>query len=352
MADPFSFGGGDPGYNPTQPYTLSNGLALQTGGGGSAANGSAPSGINEYGVPYQTQPNGTVVYGYTGGGSVGGGAANPALAQANTNTQTTQPAGGQTFSAANYQAPTQNFGFGSTSGQNPYLSQMAQAMGNQLTQNFQRNTDPMISSGALAVGGYGGSRQGVVEANALNDMQNQYANGLANLYGNSYGQSLNYNLGLGGLQNQAQANANNYSLGLGGLANQAQSNANSYNLGMNNNALWFANLDANINQNNVQNQLAGANFGLGLSNQSLQNANTGITAGTTLQNTPYGYYSNFANLANGIGQGYGTTSSTSSASGSPLTGALAGYQLYNAWNKGNSTNYPGGSGWGTDLGSR
>lgn len=92
--DPFAIGGGPVTSSNTSALNVSGGIALPTGGGGSAANGSAPSGINEYGVPYQTQPNGTVVYGYTGGGSVGGGAANPALAQANTNTQTTQPAGG------------------------------------------------------------------------------------------------------------------------------------------------------------------------------------------------------------------------------------------------------------------
>ena len=266
----------------------------------------------------------------------GGFGAGP-TAPATTNTSTTAPAGG----GAPQQISAANFGFGSMSGQNPYLDQMAQSMGNQLTQNYQRNVAPSISSQAMAAGGYGGSRQGVLEANALNDMQNQYASGLANLYGNSYGQSLNYNLGLGG------------------LANQAQSNANSYNLGMNNNALGYANLDANINQNNVQNQLAGAQFGLGLYGQDQQNAQTGINAGTTLQNTPMGYYNNFSNSANGLARGGGTSSSSSYAPGNAGTGALAGYQLYNAWNNGNRSvtsnmtgNYPGGPSWGTDLGSR
>ena len=218
------------------------------------------------------------------------------------------------------------FGGGVSLGSNPYLSQMADAMRTQLTNNLQRNTLPMISSGAMATGGFGGSRQGVVEANALNDTQNALASGLANLYSNGYTADQNYNLGLGSLQNQAQSNLNNY------------------NLGMNQNALGYANLDANINQNNVNNQLAGAQFGLGLYQQGLNNSQTGINAGTTLQNTPYNYYSNFSNIANGIGQGYGTSSGTSSASGNPLVGAVGGAQLYNAWNNAGNANAASSSG--------
>lgn len=63
MADQFTVGGGTNTASDMDPYKLSSGLALATGGGSSSANGSAPSGINEYGVNYQTQPDGTVVYG-------------------------------------------------------------------------------------------------------------------------------------------------------------------------------------------------------------------------------------------------------------------------------------------------
>jgi hypothetical protein len=91
------------------------------------------------------------------------------------------------------------------------------------------------------------------------------------------------------------------------------------------------------NQQNFQNGLSV----LGLGNQAgVQN----LGLGTQIQNTPLNYYQGFANTANGIGQGYGTTTGTTSAQGSPLMGALGGWQLggqigknFGGW---------GGGGWG------
>jgi hypothetical protein len=70
--------------------------------------------------------------------------------------------------------------------------------------------------------------------------------------------------------------------------------------------------------------------------------------GTQIQNTPLNYYQGFANTANGIGQGYGTTTGTTSAQGSPLMGALGGWQLggqigknFGGWGGGgSSTQFP------------
>ena len=53
---------------------------------------------------------------------------------------------------------------------NPYLDEMAQGITSQMNDNWSRNIAPGIRSGAMNVGGFGGSRQGVVESNALNDM--------------------------------------------------------------------------------------------------------------------------------------------------------------------------------------
>lgn len=182
-------------------------------------------------------------------------------------------------------------GTGSMPGQNPYLQQMGDVMAGQMTQNFNRNVMPGISSQMMATGGYGGSRQGVIEANAMNDLNGQIGNALTNLYGQGYNTSLQYDLGL------------------------------------RNNDLGFAGLDSQIAQNNFNNRLNGANFGLGVFNQGMANNQTGINAGTNIQNTPMNYWSQFANQFNGIGQGYGSTTGSTSQQGNPVLGALGGAQL-------------------------
>lgn len=197
----------------------------------------------------------------------------------------------------------------STAGQNPYLQQMGNQMVGQMTDNFARRVMPSIASGAMAAGNFGGSRQGVVEANAMNDLNGQIGGALTNLYGNGFNTALNYDLGLRG------------------------------------NDLGFAGLDAQINQNNFNNRLQGANFGLGLWNQGMANNQTGINAGTNIQNTPMNYWSQFGNQYNSIGQGFGTTTGSASQQGNPLMGALGGAQLGsqigNWWGGGGGTGMTG-----------
>ena len=207
----------------------------------------------------------------------------------------------------------------STSGQNPYLTQMGNTLVGQMTDNFARRVMPSIASGAMATGGFGGSRQGVVEANAMNDLNQQIGGALANLYGGGFNTALTYDLGL------------------------------------RNNDLGYAGLDAQINQNNFNNRLAGANFGLNLFNQGMANNQTGINAGTNIQNTPMNYWSQFANQYNGIGQGYGSTTGSTSQQGNPVMGALGGAQLGSRLGSmwGGSPNAAGGAnaqGWGSGAG--
>ena len=187
-------------------------------------------------------------------------------------------------------------GGGGTSGggygaQNPYLLPMMNSITEQVTSNFNRNVMPQISQQMMATGGYGGSRQGVIEANAMRDMNQGLSNSLANLGLQDFNAQRGYDLGLRG------------------------------------NDLGYAGLDAQIAQNNFGNRLAGANFGLNLFNQGMANNQTGINAGTNIQNTPLNYASNFANQYNSIGQGYGTTTGSASQQGNPVLGALGGAQL-------------------------
>ena len=202
---------------------------------------------------------------------------------------------------------------------NPYLQQMGDMMAGTMTNNWQRQVQPQIASGAMAAGGYGGSRQGVVEANSANDLNNGIGSALASLYGNGYNTGLQYDLGL------------------------------------KNNQLGYANLDRNISNDNNNWQLQGANFGLGIYDRLQQGNQIGVNAGTNMQNTPMNYWNNFSNGANSIGQGYGTSTGTQNMPGSPVMGALGGAQLgsqvANWW--GNGANATGGSntsGWGTGSG--
>lgn len=198
----------------------------------------------------------------------------------------------------------------SSTGQNPYLSQMGDVMTRQMTDNFNRKVMPQIGSQAMATGGYGGSRQGVVEANAINDLNQQIGGALTNLYGQGYNTTMQHDLG--------QQN-----LGLG-----------------------YANLDRSINNDNLNWQLQGANFGLGVYDRMQQGNQTGLNAATNIQNTPYNYWQNFSNQANSIGQGYGTQ--TSSTGGNPFMGALGGAQMGNQignwWNSQRPSN---GTSWFT-----
>ena len=185
---------------------------------------------------------------------------------------------------------------------NPYLSTMGANLTNEITSNFNRNVMPGMRSQMMAAGGIGGSREGVLQANALRDMNSTIGNALGNLYGQGYVQAGNQALGQGNLQ------------------------------------LGYGNLDRNINNDNLNWQLQGANFGLGIQDR-LNNSNAiGLGAGQSIQDTPLNYYNNFADRANAIGQGFASTSQ-SGGGGSALTGALGGAQLGrqigNWWNTSN-----------------
>ena len=183
----------------------------------------------------------------------------------------------------------------------PYIDQMAQGITSQMTDNLTRNQLPAIRSGAMSAGGFGGSRQGVVESNALNDMNRSLGQNLTNLYGSDY--------------------------------NTSQDRANSYDLGLRSSDLGFANLDANINNSNFSNQLASANFGMNAYNTMNNQTQVGIQAGTAIQNTPLDYQRYFTGSANNVGSGLASSTSSQTNQGNPYAsaagGAILGNQLQN-----------------------
>jgi hypothetical protein len=145
-----------------------------------------------------------------------------------------------------------------TPGANPYLQQsLNSAVGltnasyqqnqDSLTNNLTRSILPSLRSGAIAAGQYGGSRQGIVEGNALSDYTKQLTNA-------------NLQLGLANSANTTGQQANAYNAdsdralaATQGLSGQqyatAMQNANTKN------QAEFMNV-GNVQQNNLANQAA------------------------------------------------------------------------------------------------
>jgi len=128
---------------------------------------------------------------------------------------------------------------------NPYLDQMAGRGLDQMYQNYSRNTAPGIAQNAAFSGGMGGSRQGVAEANALNDMNIQGGNYLTNLYGGQYAGDQNRALAAAGGYNQAQTGAIQTAADIGGNADVTSLNA----IGQGQNALNLGFAGPNLYQN-------------------------------------------------------------------------------------------------------
>lgn len=183
-------------------------------------------------------------------------------------------------------------GQGGPGQQNPYMQQIGQDITRQVTNNLQRNILPGIGRGAVAAGGYGGSRQGIAEGLAIGETNANLSGQLANLYGNQFNTDRNY-----GLQSDAL-------------------DLNVYNANQN----W-------MNQGQ-QNQIGLIDRMLGWNQQGLNTA-------TQAQNTPLNYWQQFTNGATQIG-GMGGTNSQQ-LQGNPylgaIGGAMTGYNLYNQFNK-------------------
>lgn len=267
-----------------------------------------------------------------------------------------------------------------TGGPNPYLSQQANAITQNVTDNLKNNVLPGISSGAVAAGGFGGSRQGIAEGLAMQGANRDIANAQANLYGQGYtadqanktqlnisgmnnsttqrGQDMNQQLGYAGLNNQynianmqnqlgyaglnnqmniaGMQNATaqrgqdqNYNLGLGNLNNQiniaGMNNATTqrgqdqnYNLGLGNLNLQNNKLDADIYNSNFNNQLASANFGLNAYDKGMQYNQQAIQNATNQYQLPLQWQQFFNNAYNSAGGQGGTSTTTTGSTSNPL----------------------------------
>jgi hypothetical protein len=176
---------------------------------------------------------------------------------------------------------------------NPYLDQMSQSVTNQVTENLNRNILPGISSAAIATGGYGGSRQGVVEANAMKDANQGLSNSLTAMRYGDYGDTLNRQLSKYGMDQgfyTAQRGQDLQQTGLG----------------------------ASIFQMGSQGMLG---QGQGVYN-----------LGLTQQQAPWQALQGFAGASQPY-TGFGSTTQNQTGSGAAgfLGGAIGGSQLYQMW---------------------
>lgn len=183
--------------------------------------------------------------------------------------------------------------------ENPYLQQTIDKAQGDLVRNYNLTTQPAYNSAMVRSGSFG--NEGVQQMNenaqknlqgslgdVSNSMRMQDYNNQQSMY--RWDNEFNRNL-----YNDAYSqNMNNLTTGVGLLGTLAGYNAN-----------------------------------------DLTNANN-------IQNTPLNYWSQFSNAANGMGQGYGTSTSNMGSSSSPFTSALGGAQLGQAamgwWNRNNSQN--------------
>ena len=204
---------------------------------------------------------------------------------------------------------TQSEGGSSVAASNPNMSDMEASITKQMNDNLNRNVLPKLRSSAQAVGGFGGSRQGVVEANALKDMNSGLSDALANLRYNDYNAAQNRAL-------QQQQLDNSYALGLQNLG------LGYYNAGNN---FYTSQRGQDLSQLALGSQLynAGAQGMLG-SGQGIYNI------GTTTQQAPWSIYGNFAGLSSPY-TGFGSSTANTSANpwASALGGAIGGAQLFN-----------------------
>jgi len=191
---------------------------------------------------------------------------------------------------------------------NPYLGAQADAITQQANNNLYNYQLPQIRSGAIAAGGYGGSRQGIAEGLAIGQTNQGLASALANLQGNAYENDQNRGL-------QQQSINNSYNLGLGSLGLQGQVADQNFYTNQRGQDLSQASLGASL-----------ANSGnLGLTNQGQQL----YQAGQTEQQAPWQNIGNYAGTLSpftGLNQsqtvpGYGAIQGA-------LGGALTAAQLY------------------------
>lgn len=205
------------------------------------------------------------------------------------------------------QLPGSSMPNGPSYSQNPYLSGMGDDIARRSQQFLDKNLAG-VRSNAIMAGGYGDSRHGIAEGQAISGAADSLQGNLSNLFGQQYnadsnrllqryGMDQGYNLGLGSLTNQAYGNETGRIGTVGGLQNQAMGQAQNF---------------YTAQRGQDQTQLA---LGANLAQQGMQMPWSPIQNASSVY-TPY--------------TGFGTTTQGGSTGGGwqgALGGALGGAQL-------------------------
>lgn len=177
---------------------------------------------------------------------------------------------------------------------NPYLNANIDKAQGDLVRNYNLTTQPAYNSAMVKSGSFGNSGVQELNENAQKNLQDS----LGNVSNSMRMQDYNNQQGMYKWDNEFNRN----------LYNDAYSQ----------------------NMNNLTTGVGLLGTLAGYNSNDLANANT-------IQNTPLNYWSQFSNAANGMGQGYGTTTSNIGMSSSPFTSMLGGAQLGQAamgwWNR-------------------
>lgn len=173
-----------------------------------------------------------------------------------------------TYQPGQWAAPQSGGSGGGGSQGNPYLDQMAGSITKQFNSNLLENVLPNVRYGAMAAGGFGGSRQGIAEGKAIGDSADGLAAALANLYGSSYESQQNRDLQKYGIDTNAATSRygtdKSYDLGLRGIDNQSRQIDNTLRLGLLGNDTQRYGIDTTAatsryaSDNSLEGQLAGA----------------------------------------------------------------------------------------------
>lgn len=219
---------------------------------------------------------------------------------------------------------------------NPYLQDQADNIASNMTRAFNTNLMPQINQGAMAAGGFGGSRQGIAQGLGMRGLNDSIGQAQTNLYSNAYNtdqqiqsaQSMQA-ASLAAQQRMAEMQDATNRLGLN----------NSFNLGMG--GLGLNAMTANQNFYNTQRGLDISQMGLGrdltnTANTGLANQGSQLTqVGQTQQNAPWQALGNYANTLSpfrGLGQSSSVSTPGASTVGSAMGGALTAAQIWNLFN--------------------
>lgn len=191
------------------------------------------------------------------------------------------------------------------SSMNPYLQPAIDAAQGDIVRNFNLTTQPAYNSAMVRSGSFGNAGVQQLNENAQLNLQKSLGDVSSTMRNNDY-------------QFNQQFNRSLYNDAYG------------------------------QNQQNLQ-------TGLGLLDRQQAYDQNQTNNATTIQNTPMNYWQQFSNAANGIGQGFGSSTGSSNQTGggsSPWTSALGGAQLGSAvakqwngwggWGGGQETNGNGG----------